>query len=123
MANLIPQFGSMFAKPAVQAVGAGLLTGAIVGSVLVASGLFPRRPQTAETAALLACPGTGAVLARIPAGQNLLVTGRSADGTWLQVYVGEPGVDRAWAPATSLRLQAAVDALPVSGCDTSTATQ
>jgi hypothetical protein len=46
----------------------------------------------------------------------MLVTGRSTDGTWLQVYIPRPGVDRGWVPASALKMQAAVDGLPIAGC-------
>lgn len=112
---------SMFAQPAFQAVAAGLLTGAVIGSTMVASGILPLEPQREDPkfVALLACPGGGPELARVPAGQQLLITARSEDGAWLEVYIGEPGVEFAWAPAPAFRAASALDALPVSACDTS----
>ena len=112
---------SMFAQPALQAVAAGLLTGAVIGSTMVASGILPLEPQREDPkfVALLACPGGGPELARVPAGQQLLITARSEDGAWLEVYIGEPGVEFAWAPAPALRAASALDALPISACDTS----
>jgi hypothetical protein len=118
-ANLGPRLGSLFAQRTVQAIAAGLLSGVVGGSALVISGVIPVggiREAPADLA-LVACPGSGAVLARVPTGETLLVTGRSADGQWLEVYVGEPGIDRAWAPASDFRLQAAGDSLPVDSCN------
>jgi hypothetical protein len=122
-ANLGPRLGSLFAQRAVQAIAAGLLSGVVGGSALVVSGVIPIGGTRTETPnlALMACPGSGPVLARVPSGQTLLVTARSLDGRWLEVYVGEPGIDRAWAPADKLRLQSAGDGLPVDDC-TATAT-
>lgn len=112
---------SMFTQPAFQAVATGLLTGVVVGSTMIASGILPLEPQREDPkfVALLACPGVGPELARVPAGQQLLITARSEDGAWLEVYLGEPGVDFAWAPAPALRAASTLDALPVSQCDTS----
>jgi hypothetical protein len=110
---------SLFSQSTVQAVGAGLLTGAIGGTALVATGVIPLGAETVTPATiqLLACPDAGPALAQISDGQRLLVTGKSADGTWLEVYIGQPGVDRAWAEATSLSLESGVDTLPVVACD------
>ena len=113
-------FSGLFSQPAFQAIAAGLLSGAVAGTAIVGSGILPLEPQREDPkfVALLACPGGGPELARVPAGHELLITGRSEDGTWLEVYIGEPGVERAWAPAPALRSAAAIDALPVSACDT-----
>jgi hypothetical protein len=120
-AGLTSKVGSMLAQPMVQSIGAGLLTGAIVGSVLVASGAIPLEPApvASSNVTLLACPGFGPAVAEVPSGQTMLVTARSEDGNWLEVYVGTPAVDRAWAPASALQLQAAVTGLPVGGCESS----
>ncbi|MEO8274232.1 MAG: hypothetical protein ABI620_09205, partial [Chloroflexota bacterium] len=107
----------MVAQPAIQAVVAGVLTGAIAGTAIASAGVPFGAPSDAPKVALQACPGTGPVLAHVPGGQTMLVTARSADGAWLEVYLGEPGVDRAWAPASALTLQAPVDGLPVGGCE------
>lgn len=117
--SFLGSISSMIAQPTFQAVAAGLLSGAVIGSTVVASGILPLEPERAEPqfVALLACPGAGPELARVPAGQELLITGRSADGAWLEVYIGEPGVERAWAPAPALRAESAISALPIAACD------
>jgi hypothetical protein len=48
--------------------------------------------------------------------QKVLVTARSADGAWLQIYVGQVAAERAWAEATKLDLTATPDSLPIAGC-------
>ncbi len=106
------------------AIASGLLVGTLGGGALVAAGVTrpagtdAGAPSTPEppAVALVSCPGSGAVLERVPAGQALLVTGRSADGGWLQVYLPEPGIDRAWVPAEVLRLQGDASAVPVADC-------
>ena len=117
--SFLSGISSMFAQPTVQAIAAGLLSGAVIGSTVVASGILAPEPEQPQFVALLACPGGGPELARVPAGQQLLITARSEDGTWLEVFIGEPGVAFAWAPAPALRAASALDALPVSECDTS----
>ena len=119
--TMLSGLSSMFSQSAFQAVAAGLLTGAIVGSTVVASGILPLalEPEQPKLVALVACPGGGPELARVPAGQELLITGRSEDGSWLEVYLGQPGVDFAWVPAPALRAASTLDALPIRECDTS----
>ena len=66
---------------------------------------------------LVACPGSGPVLAVVDPGQKLLVTGRSSDGSWLQVYLPGPALPYAWAPARELQASGDTGGLPVAGCD------
>jgi hypothetical protein len=110
---------SMLAQPAALAIGAGLLAGAVVGTAIVASGALvpPVKPQLA----LVSCPGDGSIVARVDAGSSILVTARSADREWLEVYVGYLGVQSGWAPASVLRFSASVDVLPVHDCGSSVA--
>jgi hypothetical protein len=117
LANLGPRLGSLFLQRGVQVIAAGLLSGAVGGSALVASGVIPvGGTRLTPTLALMACPGSGPVLAHVSHGQALLVTAHSADGAWYEVYVGQPGVDRAWAPADALKLQSPADGLPAADC-------
>ncbi|HET7180859.1 MAG TPA: hypothetical protein VFI15_01350, partial [Candidatus Limnocylindrales bacterium] len=48
--------------------------------------------------------------------QNVLVTARSADGQWLEIYIGQVGAESGWARASSLQLKAAPDSLPIAAC-------
>ncbi|HLX34125.1 MAG TPA: hypothetical protein VKR30_02665 [Candidatus Limnocylindrales bacterium] len=116
--GLLSRIASLFAQRGAQAVAVGLLSGAVSGSALVAGGAihFGGTRANPSSVSLIACPGAGAVLADVTAGQSVLVTGRSADGQWLEVYLGQPGLNRAWIPATSVSLQASGEALPVSAC-------
>jgi hypothetical protein len=101
-----------------QAIAAGLVAGAVGGTALVATGIVPVGGRTVEapTANVLACPDTPPVLAQVGNGQRLLATGRTADGSWLQIYVSIPGVERGWVEATVLQLESVADALPVVDC-------
>lgn len=113
-ANVISNFESLLAQPALLAMGTGLLAGAITGTGLVVTGTLPERPDPQLT--ILSCYDNGKAIGRVTAGESLLVTARSADGAWLQVYVGAPGADRGWAPASALRFDATVESLPVEAC-------
>jgi hypothetical protein len=108
------RISSMLSRPMIMTMGTGLLAGALTGAGVVAStgGLNPLERRVS----LLGCPGGGAVLARIPEGTTVLVTARSPDGAWLKVYVGEPGIDGAWAPRSAVRLSEVADQLPMDDC-------
>ena len=113
-AGLLSGFQSLLAQPAMLAIGAGLLAGAVTGTGLVATGVFPFRPQPRLT--LVSCYDNGVAIGTVGAGQSLLVTARSSDGSWLELYLGLPEADRGWAPASAVRFSAAIDSLPVAEC-------
>jgi uncharacterized protein YraI len=116
LAGVAPRLAGLLAQHGA-AIAAGVLSGAMVGGAGVATGVIPTGgSHAASTRALLACPGSGREVARIASGQPILVTARSADGNWLQVYVGEPGVDSGWASADALKLRDAASSLPVADC-------
>jgi hypothetical protein len=46
----------------------------------------------------------------------MLVTGRTADGAFLRVYVPGPAVDEGWAPAAALEVDGDVAGLPTARC-------
>lgn len=114
--------GGLLAGKGLGALLSGVLVGAVGGGAIVANGVFGPATNPAPAAnqaamlALLACPGSGAVLARVPSGQPLLATGRSSDGTWVQIYLPEPGIDRAWVPGSALNIQGDAASLPVVAC-------
>lgn len=116
----IPQLASLVAQPAVLA--AGVAAGVAVGAVGVGTGTIPVTDPPPHKTVLYECPGSGRIVTSIAPNQNVLVTARSADGQWLQIYVGAAGVERGWAPASSLQLEAAPDGLPIEDC-TPTATE
>src|SRR5690349_8720581 len=112
--GILSGFQSLLAQPALLAMGAGVLAGAVTGTALVVTGILPGRP--ASTLTLVSCYDNGRPIGQITAGQSMLVTARSADGTWLEVYLGVPGADRGWAPRSALRFDAALETLPVATC-------
>jgi hypothetical protein len=107
-------FQSLLAQPAMLAVGSGVLAGALAGTGLVVTGILPGRPNSQLT--IVSCYDNGRVIGHVTAGQSMLVTARSTDGTWLEVYIGVPGAARGWAPRSSLRFEGSIDALPVATC-------
>ncbi|HYN68786.1 MAG TPA: hypothetical protein VEX41_01080 [Candidatus Eisenbacteria bacterium] len=110
--------GGILADKGLLAIGAGLLSGVVGGAALVAAGLLaPPPPISPSAVGLVGCPGGAEVLDQIPEGQTLLVTGRSADSSWLEVYLAQPGLGRAWTPAEGVELEAPIDRLPVADCD------
>ncbi|HET7182716.1 MAG TPA: hypothetical protein VFI15_10830, partial [Candidatus Limnocylindrales bacterium] len=104
----------LLTQPATLAIGTGLLAGVVTGGAVVATGALSSPPP--QELALVSCPETGTVVAKVQSGAQMLVTAKSADGGWLEVYIGEPGVDRGWAPTSALRFTASADALPVDSC-------
>jgi hypothetical protein len=107
-------FGSLAAQPGLLAMGTGLLAGALTGTALVATGTLPDQPDPELD--LLSCYEDGQAIARVRSGASMLVTARSADGAWLELYIGLPGADRGWAPATALKVPQAIDTLPIGEC-------
>lgn len=123
MAGLGAIGGGLFAGPSVAALGAGLLAG-VVGGTALATGSVEFGGAPAGGAAgggaileLVPCPDQGPVIGRIPQGQEVLVTARSADGGWLQLYWPAPGVERAWTQTGPLELEGDAAALPVAACE------
>lgn len=104
---------------------AGGLTGILAMGALIATNVVPVHSGGSGASprglVLVACPGSGPVLAVIDPGQRLLVTGRSDDGTWLQVYLPGPGLTSAWAPARELQPSGDPNTLPVASCNVAVA--
>ncbi|MEZ0241491.1 MAG: hypothetical protein ACAH65_11910 [Chloroflexota bacterium] len=115
--NLGP-LGGVLADKGLLAIGAGLLSGVVGGAAIVAGGAFAPPPvEPPGMVGLVSCPGGAEVLDLMAEGQPLLATGRSADGAWLQVYIAQPGMDRAWTATDGVDLEAPIDQLPVAECD------
>lgn len=122
LAGILPKVSTIVAQHGL-GIAAGVVSGAIVGGAGIATGVIPAGggTQGAPSIALLACPGSGPQVARLSSGQRTLITAKSADGAWLLVYVGAPGVPGGWAPAAALRAEADITSLPVSQCGTDVA--
>ena len=127
MSGLLPALGGgggsgglsgLVTTHAVQVV-AGALSGVLAMSAAIATGVVPTGPSTdgPQTLALVACPGSGSIVAVARPGDEMLVTGRSADGSWWRVYVPGPAAKKdGWVPASSLELLADGSALPIAAC-------
>jgi len=115
--------GGLFAGKSVAVLGAGLLAGAVGGGALVGSGAVHFGPAQGGNAGagrglqLVPCPEQGPVIGTIPRNQQVLVTAKSADGGWLQLYWPAPGIERAWTRAGSLQLEGDLASLPVARCE------
>jgi hypothetical protein len=122
VSGLLPAFGGG-ANSVVQ-LAAGGLSGVLGMSALIASGVVAPSPPAADpqTLALVGCPGSGSVVAVARPGDQMLVTGRSADGAWLQVYVPGPAGNDGWVPAATVNLLADSSALPIADCAVAAAT-
>ena len=122
MSGLLPALGGGAGN--VIQLAAGGLSGVLTMSALIATGVVGVPPAPAPSAgasaalALLGCPDAGSVVAIAQPGDRMLVTGRSADGAWLRVYVPGPGGNDGWAPAASVTLLADGAALPIVACPT-----
>ena len=100
---------------------AGGLSGIVAMGALIALNVIPVHSGGSGASprglVLVACPGSGPVLAVVDPGEKLLVTGRSSDGSWLQVYLPGPALPYAWAPANELQPSSDTSGLPVTGCE------
>ncbi len=115
--------GGLLAGKSLAVLGAGLLAGAIGGGALVASGAVHfGGAQGAVTGGgrgleLVPCPDQGPVIGTIPRNQKVLVTGKSADGGWLQLYWPAPGIERAWTRTGPLKLESDLGSLRIASCE------
>jgi hypothetical protein len=114
--------GGLLAGQSLAVLGAGLLAGATAGGLLVASGAVApgAAPREANGGGgpgleLVPCPDTGPVIGTIPRNQQVLVTAKSADGGWLQLYWPAPGIERAWTKTGPLKLDGDT-ASSIAGC-------
>ncbi len=105
--GLLSGLGALGAGSGLLAIGAGLLVGVAGSAALLATntvhfGGAPGGPAVnAGTLALVACPDTGPVIGHIKKGERVLLTGRSSDGSWLEVFFPAPAqnLTRAWTRA------------------------
>jgi hypothetical protein len=91
---------------AIGALGGGLAVGLGSGGTAQAAGALP----------VYGCPGAGSPLSQVKAGQSVLATGRTQDGTWLRIHLPLPGRTEGWVQAAPLQARASLDTLPVATC-------
>ena len=116
--------GGLFAGKSLAVLGAGLLAGAVGGGALVVSDAVQFGGTQGGTTGggpgleIVPCPGQGPAIGSIPRDQEVLVTGRSADGGWLQIHWPVPGIEYGWTKAGPLQLRGGDPAsLRVAGCE------
>lgn len=115
-------FASVVSR-ALAALGGPLTAGlvVVVGIVVGTAGVVVTRPQSpvgasAGSVAVYPCPRQGPPIAMLQPGQQLLVTGRLADGSWLRIHLPAPGRTEGWVEGAPLTVDGSVDALPVVAC-------
>ena len=127
--------GALVGGNGLLAIAAGLIVGVVGSGTLLATGAVHFGGGAAAPASsaaglqLVACPDVGPVIGTIPRGQQVLVTGRSANGRWLQIQYPGPAFSHAYTLAGPLRLEsvwtnagplplaADVNALPITACE------
>jgi hypothetical protein len=118
--------GAWFAKFA-SAMGGALPAGAIVSSgliigILVGAGTGggfggggAPGPSIA-TSDVLPCPDMGPPILSVKGGQHVWITGKTADGKYLRIHVGGPGVQEGFVPAAAYSLLGSLDDVPIVSC-------
>ena len=101
-------------QTAVVVLLAGVIVGGAGGAVISSGG----RSATGggATVTVYACPRQGPALLAIANGQQLLVTGRTADDAWIRIHLPTPGRTEGWVESGSLTVGGLLDSLPVAAC-------
>ena len=107
-----------------QITAALLVGGLVIGGA--AGGFIASRPGGSQGTAgaqleIYPCPDQGPAIAKVSSGQQMLVTGKTADGAWLRIFFPAPGRTEGWVQAQALKLDSSADALPVGECEPVTA--
>lgn len=106
----VPVFAATVAPQATPTSGNLLSRAELLGAFLMAQPPSAMGIATGGTT-ILAEQGGGAVIATVPPGGTVTVTGRSANGQWLAVFLEDASAG--WVPADSLRLFGADDLMVV----------
>ncbi|MHB8959454.1 MAG: hypothetical protein ACYDAN_07495 [Candidatus Limnocylindrales bacterium] len=101
-------------QTAVAVLVAGVVAGGLGGYAITNS--QRAGSTTANSVAVYPCPNQGPALLTIAGGQQLLVTGRLADSSWLRIHLPEPGRTEGWVQAGPLTVSGTVDSLPIVSC-------
>ena len=102
-------------QTAVAVLVAGVVAGGLGGYAITNS--QRASSPTANAVAVFPCPNQGPALLTVAGGQQLLVTGRLADASWLRIHLPEPGRTEGWVKAGPLTVNGSVDSLPVVSCE------
>lgn len=115
MSGLLPALGGGAGN--VIPLAAGGLSGVLAMSALIASSVVavhPSPPPVPTNLVVSSCLGDGPAIGVAKPGDQLWVTGKSADGTYLRVHVPGP-IGEGWVLAENVTLLA-TDAIPVAAC-------
>jgi hypothetical protein len=95
----------------------GLVVGGLAGGIIVrGGGTSGAGAQTTAKLSIYPCPGAGPLLATVGSGQQFLVTGKLADGSWVRIYWPLPDRSEAWIKSAPLQYQGTLDSVPVVTC-------
>jgi hypothetical protein len=106
--------------PLALVLGGSAVAGLVLGGLLGFFGLLdltaePELAATAATATYYDCPN-GAASGRVTRGDRVYITGRDADGSWIQVRDPRSVQARVWLRAAHVLPDEAIDGLPVLSC-------
>ncbi len=94
---------------------AGLVMGGLGGAAITLNAQHGGS-SAAGTVNVYPCPNQGPSLQTIANGQQLLVTGRLADDSWVRIHLPTPGRTEGWVEAGPLTVNGSIDSLPVATC-------
>lgn len=104
-------------KPLVTIGIAGVVVGSGASLVLGSRGGAAANGQPTAILPLFACPDGKTQVGDVQPGEQVLVTGRTDDGAWLQLHFPSGGaLDRAWAQTAAFQLDGAFTSLPTASC-------
>ena len=104
------------AQTAAVLVIGGIVVGGATGGALTSGALSGSPATTGGELSVYPCPDVGPALFTVPGGQKFLVTGKTADGSWLRIHNPLPGRTEAWVPADPLTVNGSMADLPVAEC-------
>ena len=90
-----------------QITAALLLGGLVIGGAaggFIASGPGGSQGTAGAQLEIYPCPDQGPAIAKVSSGQQMLVTGKTADGAWLRIFFPAPGRTEGWVQAQALKL-------------------
>jgi hypothetical protein len=101
--------------PTVVGLAVGGLVIGTIGSLTLGGRADPGA-VVSDPLPLFACPDGQTVIGQVQPGEQVLVTARSADGSWLQVHFPDGLQARAWGERAAFTLDTDPGSLPVADC-------
>lgn len=103
-------------QTAVIVVVAGVVVGGVGGAAIAVSQRSSTGGTTEASVSIYPCPNQGPAITTASSGQQLLVTGRLADDSWVRIHLPEPGRTEGWVETGPLTITGSIDSLPVATC-------